>query len=426
MPQDAPNEQLQDRAFNPYRIPKTEKVAVVIDSLIGQLLQYEEYKGIRKRKRSNEDMLSFKSIVTAITCDLIHNQLTTPEKLIYISLSKRILGASGRYISPIMTKVLPDAVKRLAAPEMAYAGLSKGAQGFDRRSNKRSTISCGPRLINLITEHSISLADLMQDCTQETIILKSTKEGYFDAGERLEYKDSEHTNRYRSELLEINTWLAQSDICSDDPSSTRILDTSDRLLKRYFSNNSFESGGRFFGGFWQAMSKAHRTDNIVISEESITTLDYSQAAPRIAYGIANASPPEGDAYTLPSGRYNRKDIKTIFNAMIYADHPLTRFPKGTKKEFGRRTRFADVSNEIFSFHQPISHLFGKGVGLQLMFLESQILMSALLECKNHDIVALPVHDALIVARSNKKIVKEIMLTAFNKIANTQGKVEEEG
>jgi hypothetical protein len=52
-------------------------------------------------------------------------------------------------------------------------------------------------------------------------------------------------------------------------------------------------------------------------------------------------------------------------------------------------------------------------------------MTALLECKNQGIVALPVHDALIIAESDKDKAKEIMLSSFRKITNTEGNVEEE-
>lgn len=420
MPQLTTNETPKDRPFNPHRMPKSQAAIDLIEQVVGQLLTYEAYKKTRQRKRNAKDMESFKKIVSAIISDLVHNRLTSPDKLLYISLSKRILGKPGRYTSPILSKVLPDILEILSAPEMSFVLTEKGHQGFDRSSNRRTTITCGSRLISLLSTHELSLHDLTQNLTQETIIMKAPKESYFDKGDWSGYEDSDLTMSYRTQLYSINSWLAEAEIhCDID------VDISDRILKRHFANNSFESGGRLFGGFWQHMSKVQRKSTIVIDEESVTTLDFSQAAPRIAYGLAEAQPPIGDAYTLPCGKYNRKDIKKIFNAMIYAQEPLKRFPKDTREAFERGTSFRDVQDAIMNHHKPISHLFGKGIGMKLMFIESQILISALLECQSRGIVALPVHDALIVPNSRKAEVRDIMLDSFTRIAHIEGSVEEE-
>lgn len=417
---EAIEKQRKDRAFSPFRIPKSNALTSLIEDVTGQLLKYEKVFGKRTRMRKAEDIKTFRKIVSAILCDLTHNSLTSPDRPIYITLSNRILGKKSRYTSPVMTKTLPDVIKLLTVPEMNFVLMDKGSRGFTSATNKRTTIACGARLTSRIQDFKMTLDDLAEDCSQETIVLKSSKENFFDSGERIDYEDTELTANYRSDLFQINTWLAQANIqCYEE------FDSSDRLLKRFFSDGSFESNGRYFGGFWQKMSKAQRKRSLYINDELTVTLDYSQAAPKIAYGLYGASILDSDAYTLPSGKYNRKDIKTIFSAMIYADKPLNRFPKGTKEAFERRVKFADVSNEILAYHHPIKHLFGIGLGLKLMFIESQILMTALLECKNRGIVALPVHDALIVAESNKDMAKEIMLSTFRKITNTEGNVEEE-
>ena len=410
----------KDRAFNPFRQPKTKAQESLVDDVTGQLIMYEELLGTRTRKRKAKDEITFRKIITSLLCDLIHNNLTSPERTIYISLSNRILGKKSRYTSPVLSKTLPETLKLLSDSEMNFVVMEKGFRGQTIIPNRRTTITCGARLLSLVQKHKIVIDDFCEDLTQETVVLKNAKEDFFDKGERTEYEDTLLTHEYRSELLEINTWIAQANIqCSEN------FDTSNRLLIRYFSNNSFESNGRYFGGFWQSMSKIQRRQSLYIDDESIVTLDFSQVAPRIAYSLSGVPYFNTDAYTLPSGRYNRKDIKKVFNAMIYADKSLSRFPRGTKEAFERRVRFADVRNEILDYHNPIKHLFGIGIGLKIMFIESQIIMSALLECKKQGIVALPVHDALIIAELSKDMVKEIMLTSFKLITGIEGKVEEE-
>ena len=88
-------------------------------------------------------------------------------------------------------------------------------------------------------------------------------------------------------------------------------------------------------------------------------------------------------------------------------------------------KIAHLQDSINKIHQPIAHLFCKGIGLEMMLIESKILLRALSACIDHNIVALPVHDALIVAEEDADMTRAIMLEAFKAITNVDGQVEEE-
>jgi hypothetical protein len=130
---------------------------------------------------------------------------------------------------------------------------------------------------------------------------------------------------------------------------------------------------------------------------------------------------------LPGLEYHRDGVKKVFNSLLYATKPLARMPQGTRECFQRHVSIKQVVDLITEKHRPVAHLFCTGIGLRLMFKESCILIAALLELMDHGIVALPVHDALVVARRNLEVTKRVMLESFQRIAGVEGLVElEEG
>lgn len=67
---------------------------------------------------------------------------------------------------------------------------------------------------------------------------------------------------------------------------------------------------------------------------------------------------------------------------------------------------------IQTHHKPIAHFIGTGHGLRAMRKESNLLMDILLRLKELEIVALPIHDAVIVPSARKEEVETIMAQVF--------------
>lgn len=416
----------KDRPLNAFRLPKTDKVKGLIVEVLAQIKNYEEHFALRKRGRRAVDQAIFERIVTAVICDLTHAHLSPPSRKLYVSLSKRTDNRVKRYIPPSFGNTLPDVLKCLASNELSFIVMEKGHQGLFGTS-KQTTVKAGARLMSRIDDYEIQLIDLEQDINQETIILKKVKDGHWDSGEWLDYEDNATTNIYRHEMYRINDWLSKADIDCGILESHKEVDELDRLLRRTFNRGSFESGGRLFGGFWQGLKKIERASCMRINGQPVATLDYSQTAPKIAYSMAGITPPTTDAYAIPlyDNTKLRKSVKKVFNSLLYSDKPISRFPQGTRDEFDRRVKFAHLMDKIEEVHKPIAHFFGTGVGLKIMFIESQILVKALLDCIDNKIVALPVHDALIVSESDIDKTRIIMLKAFKDITGIDGQVEQE-
>jgi hypothetical protein len=304
-----------------------------------------------------------------------------------------------------------------------------GDFSWDIKKNRRTTVRAGPKLIELIKQHGVALEDIqVVGDTEEIIILKRPKRGHFDEGDRVDYDHTPITHRHRDELRAINEWLAAADISFDATTAgyDKPLNTQARRLYRSFTMGSFESGGRLFGGFWETLPKSVRVRGISIEGEYVVGLDYSQLNPLLAYSLANAQPPPGDAYTLPGLENCRDGVKKVFNAMLFDHSRRTKFPKGARKLFPRRVKIADVTAAIFERHPMLKGTLSvAGIGHKLQFLESKIMMGVLRQCQKNDIVALPVFDCVVVRASAAGEVKPIMEKEFKAVAGLDVEVHEE-
>ena len=83
--------------------------------------------------------------------------------------------------------------------------------------------------------------------------------------------------------------------------------------------------------------------------------------PRILYGMYDAEPPTNDAYVLPGFEQQRKGVKKVFNALLSAEKPLKRMPKGVRKEFARKHSIHDVTKAIVEAHKDVAEAFGTGI-----------------------------------------------------------------
>jgi hypothetical protein len=152
---------------------------------------------------------------------------------------------------------------------------------------------------------------------------------------------------------------------------------------------------------------------IRIDSEPVADVDYEQLFPRLAYVRAGAEQPEGDIYNVIGDDSGRAGWKKLLNAMLFSDGPLKNWPEETLKHFPKGTELRDVIDALRQKHTPIEHLFGTGLGFQLMRIESDMLISVILHLFKKGITALPLHDAALVAKSCAPTAKEVMQAEFS-------------
>lgn len=402
-----------DRPFNPHRHPRTAQAHEAIASVIRQVERYEEFMGLRQRARRATDQATFEKTVTAIVSDLCYQYCLNPEVKVFISLSKQLLGHKSRYTPKVMGKTLPTILEYMSSPELALVEIEKG----HRLLNRQTTIKAGRRLITIIGELGLSYRDFDESGTSEVIWLRDANDEW-RKGKFLEYEDTPETIQYRQEMERINAYLASADIAFDTTScmpSKGPVNTKDRSLRRIFNNGSFTEGGRLYGGFWQeGLKKDERTKGIRIDGEPTVSLDYSQVCPRILYGMADASLQSVDIYDIQKLRGRREGVKKVLNALLHSKEPLTRAPRDTRQLLPKRMKIDEVVRHIKQAHPAIAQYFGTGIGMELMFRESQILVEVLLILADQGIVALPVHDAVVVKESDEATTRRVMEDVFRK------------
>lgn len=378
-------------------------------------LQHEAKVAPRTRARRPADQQVFDRQIEAIVADLAYEYRVSPARWLSVTFSKSKLGNQGRYGSTVLNKTFPTVVKLLSDPELGLVDRIGGSRfDWDGDGVKQTAIKADSRLVGLINEYQVDLGDLRLANTGEVIILRRARESVFDDKDNIDYEDTEATQHYREEVQRLNRWLEEAEIDFDEAASETFVDARERHVRRIFNNGSFEQGGRLFGGFWQSLRKEQRRKGILINGNPVTTLDFGQIAPRIMYGMADAQPAFEDAYSLPKFDPSyRRGIKKLFNAMLHMDKRPVRFPAGIRDLIpDTSTKVGDVVDAILQAHAPIAPLFFTNQGLRVMFIESQILVAVLLKLMEQGIIALPVHDALVVERGHAPMVKEVMVTTF--------------
>ncbi len=136
---------------------------------------------------------------------------------------------------------------------------------------------------------------------------------------------------------------------------------------------------------------------------------------RLAYARAGVEQPSGDLYGgILSGAQeavHRQGVKQVVNAMLARDTPLTRLPKGCKELLPKGTKASSLRTAILERHAAIVDQFECGMAASLTRTESDILVAVLLRLIDIGIIALPMHDGLMVRRDKAdgalKVMREV-------------------
>jgi len=277
----------------------------------------------------------------------------------------------------------------------------------------QSTLAPGPKLLSRIERFGVTQDDITWSDEQEPIVLRSTKTPGKEVAEAVEYTDTQQTNTLRAEMNSINAYLAQADI------SCKYHNTNpnDRYLRRIFNNNTFDQGGRLYGGFWQRLMSEIRYEHIRINNDMIAECDYGQMSIVLLYAEAEAQYqfPEGDLYDLSAHgipQECRPGIKKVMQAIINSPDTLKRLPNGARKHIPTTIRLKDILSAIEWKHPVIYPLMNSNRDMQLFRKESDTRVDVLLTLREHDVVALPIHDAVLVADEDKETAVRVMKEVF--------------
>ena len=410
------------RAFNPFLCAKTDKLMTLIAEVQTQMSGYEAYYGTRKRARRPADQVTYDRTVEAILCDLCAVELGSENDSIHLPLSNKVLRTKSRYKGTALGKTLPDILKVMSAPEMSFVSVEKGHSTFkivDHDLNvafaggQQTILKAGPKLLSRIERFDITRDDMGHAPEEEVLVLRAPKYHSNSIADYQEYEDDKATIALRQQMTDINAWLDTADITCSHPR----VDPAHRRLRRIFNNSDFGQGGRLYGGFWQAMSSEERQEHILIESDCCVELDYGQMSLLLLYARAQAQDhvPSGDLYDLSEYGFpteSRPGIKKVIQAIINSPELPRRLPKGSRKHIPSRISLRDILRAVERKHPAIYPQMTSGIGMQLFRKESDILVDVLITLRSKGIVALPIHDAVLVMEEHKQTTITIMKKVF--------------
>lgn len=410
-----------DRHFNPYRKARTAVARELVDVVLQEVIFAQDQGQPRTRKRKQSDLETLGKQIDTIISNLIYFHLTSPGTPIAISRRDGDLGTKSRYKPSFITKALSSLVDILSMEGLGYLEATTGQWRSSGHGSNRSTIIASGRLQVLIETNGLKPYDFTKEAMEELIILKNPKAQ--GKPSLLDYHDNEDTIAMRQELDQINQWIAQAALeYFPDGSEKGYVDTDETRLYRVFCNGDWGQHGRLYGGFWINLTKRQRSENLVINGNHIVALDYKSTIARILYGLEGIEPPWDDAYLVPGYEDCREGIKKVFSAMAFASKPLIKLPRGSASKLPEGTTVDQVVEAIRLHHRPIAHYFCCGFGLKATYVESQILIKVLEALRDLGIVALPIHDCILVEDQHLVIAKEAMELMFQEVLGIKGVV----
>lgn len=285
------------------------------------------------------------------------------------------------------------------------------------------------RFTRQVKTAGITFADFDTSEHEELIVISRGEKGFSADGsfgtkhEWIDYEDTPGTRGYRTEMERINTHLEAANLefdASGLPPSI-IIDTSRhrRRLRRYFNHPpwlaeeetpSFTLGGRMFSAWWLNLRKEIR-HRIRIDGERVANLDFASMFPRLAYIKLGLEPPPGDLYGgipgLADPRY-REGVKGMMNTLLFAKGSKLRMPSEFKKALPPGWTAAKVRAAILTEHPSLEPAFETGLGFELFFEESRVMVAIMLRLIEEGITALPMHDGLLASDSKKGQVRAVM------------------
>ncbi len=252
--------------------------------------------------------------------------------------------------------------------------------------------------------------------------------------------------KYRANLNKINKFLLKHCVALDlDDNALKIikrlklkdknkeegfeysLNYSKVYLSRIFSRNSLKLGGRFYRGWWQSLPKKFRP-HITIDGYKTSEVDFSTMSLRILYAKENITITDNvDLYDIGlrgSKSYlteSRELIKKYINAILNDDTGNYRL--NSKQLTTIKLTHNQLKDRVYKFHKPISKYFSTGIGLETMFIDSQIAEKIMLHYLEDDIVVLPVHDSFIIRSGFESDLSRTMINKFKEVVGFSTKVK---
>ncbi|EKE45737.1 hypothetical protein OCGS_0156 [Oceaniovalibus guishaninsula JLT2003] len=231
------------------------------------------------------------------------------------------------------------------------------------------------------------------------------------------YDDTLGTVAMRARLAEINAKLEVSEINTTQPLTIhdKKPDYKGRKVRlhRVFNRDSFDHGGRFYGGWWQNIKK-HARPKITIDGQHTIEADFRGFNPAVLLAEAGQPIPD-DPYSPIVGANAPGDLrnhaKATLAALLNAKTGATEEPRNFDSARWGMTAEGFRAKVLDAFPM-VPAMLGTDKGLTLQRLESDIAEAIMLHFVRQGHAILPIHDAFIVQAHLERELVQVMKDTF--------------
>ena len=403
--------------FDPLARANNKRLAAEIAAFIELLLAAEQKLKLRERTRRPADHDNFALAVEALVCNLLLSSQAN-NAVLAVPRSHKMMWGKSRYRNAVYGEHFVGLLNLLSRLRFV-SELTRGYR-FSNTLKQPTTIKPTKKFLRRFSISEARANWFKQAEEPEVLLLRSSKDAE-GVSSLIDYKETAATTKLRKEVRDINTFLATARISlstQDGKASIdrdrNVIGVHQRSIRRIFNNGSWNEGGRLFGGFWMNMERGQRFTSIRIDGQRIANVDFSALFPRLAYTLVKAKPPRGDLYDYQTVPGDRDGWKKLTNALLFAAKPMKSWPTETKDYFSSEVKLSAAIGAIKEKHAPIAAFFEQGVGYHLMRIESDILIQILARLRDESIVALPLHDSVLVAKKFASRAKKLMEAEFKR------------
>lgn len=409
--------------FDVHRWSDYPEVKAAVDSIFKEIADLRRSKGIRLRE---PDKISRHLRVVVI--DLIAAAKLGFNPYRGISLRKNDYQKGTRYRRihlkyDYLAGVLSDLV------ELGYVDKHSG-YFLENGKGRRTRINATPMLLDRVFAREFGVENLIEAVGYANAFQRSRDDEcirlHGPDGKLLDYTDTAQTTVMRERLQYINTKIASARIALDIPDAQvmelqkvfdhdnagrRIpIDFGRVELYRVFNNTAFNLGGRFYGGWWQALPSRFRK-YITINHRDTVELDYSGHHIRMLYSKEGLQAPE-DLYAVENCPFSRQALKLATLVVVNASNRTSALKAINRKKLGVKAE--ELVGFLEGHFSGVSKYFYSEVGLKLQYEDSVVAERVMLKMIERGAVVLPIHDSFIVRSSYEDELWTVMVEEYRR------------
>lgn len=416
--------------FDPQRRAGSARLKATVAALIADLEAHEARLKLRERRRKQTAFASFKLAVEAIAANLLWSTVDPLSRPLGVLRDAAIIRGKSRYKPDCYGAAFTEVLDLMANPEVALVEALSRGYSYRGGGAAPSTVRPAASFLDRYAPPDLTWRDFRREPEAEVLVLKAAKAAGEETGERCEYDDTAHTRKLRREVQRVNRFLEAAPFWLQDDTGPldltkdgQIVDPLRRTVWRGFNNSSWSEGGRLWGGVWENMRRADRFRLLRIGSvqhpegEPVCNVDFRSLNPVLCYVLADLPVPDRDLYDIRGDGADRAGFKVLMSAMLFAIGRFTHMPRDAREAFPPGTITREVVAAIEEYHAPIAHRFWCGYGHRLTYVESTILLATLAALNSQGVTALPLHDSVLVARSDAQRAQLAMEAAFASCTN---------